>query len=115
MSSVLKNSLLRQHFKSQFFDLWRELALKQRKRYIKNGKLLCNIKIILFVKNDLQKGFYKIKDNEIVTNYRTRSGRNANGFSLTKYENIKQSDVYDLLIFILIFSNQHFESIELLL
>ena len=38
MSSVLKNSLLGQHFKSQFFDLWRELALKQRKKYIKNGK-----------------------------------------------------------------------------
>ena len=71
MSSVLKNSLLGQHFKSQFFDLWRELALKQRKRYIKNGKLLCNIKIILFVKNDWQNGFYEIKDNEIVTSYRT--------------------------------------------
>ena len=52
MSSVLKNSLLGQYFKSQFFDLWRELALKQRKKYIKNGKkLLCNIKIIFFVKN----------------------------------------------------------------
>ena len=71
MSSVLKNSLLGQYFKSQFFDLWRELALKQRKRYIKNGKLLCNIKIILFVKNDWQNGFYEIKDNEIVTSYRT--------------------------------------------
>ena len=71
MSSVLKNSLLGQHFKSQFFDLWRELALKQRKRYIKNGKLLCNIKIILFVKNAWQNGFYEIKDNEIVTSYRT--------------------------------------------
>ena len=38
MSSVLKNSLLRQHFKSQFFDLWGELALKQIKKCIKNGK-----------------------------------------------------------------------------
>ena len=90
MSSVLKNSLLGQHFKSQFFDLWRELALKQRKKYIKNGKkLLCNIKIIFFVKNAWQNGSYEIKDNEIVTSYRTaRSGRNRNGFLLTKYENI---------------------------
>ena len=31
MSLVLKKSLLG-HFKSQLFDLWRELALKQRKK-----------------------------------------------------------------------------------
>ena len=37
MSSLLRNSLLG-YFKLHFFDLWRELALKQRKGYIKNGK-----------------------------------------------------------------------------
>ena len=90
MSSVLKNSLLGEHFKSQCFDLWRELALKQRKKYIKEWKkCLCNIKIIFFVKNAWQNGSYEIKDNEIVTSYRTtRSGKNRNGFLLTKYENI---------------------------
>ena len=34
-----KNSLLGQHFKSQLFGLTRELALKQRKKYIKNRKV----------------------------------------------------------------------------
>ena len=51
--------------------------------------MLCNIKIIIFVKNAWQNGSYEIKDNEIVTSYRTAtSGRNRNGFLLTKYENI---------------------------
>ena len=91
MSSVLRNPLLGQLFKSQFFDLWRELALKQRKKYIKNGLLwlLCNSKIIFFVKNPWQIGSYEIKENEIVTSHRTaRSGRNRNGFLLIKYGNI---------------------------
>ena len=35
MSSALKNSLLGQHSKSQFFDLWRESALKQLKKILK--------------------------------------------------------------------------------
>ena len=38
MSSELNNSLLGQHFKLQFFNLWRKLALKQRKKYIKDEK-----------------------------------------------------------------------------
>ena len=89
MSSVLKNSLLGEHFKSQCFDLWKELALKQRKKYIKDGWLLCNIKIIFFVKNPWQNGSDEIKDNEIVTSYRTTgSERNRNRFLLIKYENI---------------------------
>ena len=71
MSSVLKNSLLGQHFKLQFFDLWRELALKQRKIYIKNGKsYFVILKLSFFVKNAWQNGSYEIKDNEIVTSYR---------------------------------------------
>ena len=39
MSSVLKNSLLGQHFKSQIFDLWRELALKQKRKILKMEKV----------------------------------------------------------------------------
>ena len=92
MSSVLKNSLLVQHFKLQFFDWWRELAQKQRKRYIKTGKkLLCNTNTIFFVKNAWRNSSYEIKDNDIVTSYRTtRSGRNRNGLLLIKYEDISQ-------------------------
>ena len=64
--------------------------------------MLCNIKIIFFVKNAWQNGSYEIKDNEIVTSYRTtRSGRNGNGFLLIKCETllVKQSDVCDVLIY----------------
>ena len=51
--------------------------------------MLCNIKIIFFVKNARQNGSHEIKDNEIVTSFRTaRSGRKRNGFLPTKYENI---------------------------
>ena len=45
--------------------------------------MLCNIKIIFFVKNAWQKDSYEIKDSEIVTSY-----RNSYGFPLIKYENI---------------------------
>ena len=52
-------------------------------------KLLCNIKVTFFVKHSLQNSSNEINYNEIVTSYRTaRSGRNKNGFILTKYENI---------------------------
>ena len=39
MSSVPKKSLLGQHFKSQFLDLWREAALKQKKYILKMEKV----------------------------------------------------------------------------
>ena len=76
--------------------------------------MLCNTKIIFFVKNAWQNGFYEINDDEIVTGYGTaRSGRNRNGFLMSKYENIisQPSDVCDLLIFTYFFSKQHFEKI----
>ena len=67
----------------------------------------------------MTKWLYEIKDNEIVTSYRTaRSGGNRSDFLLTKYENIitqRTYDVSDLLIFILIFSKHNFERIEFLL
>ena len=51
--------------------------------------MLCDIKIIFFVKNTWQNSSYTIKDNEIVTSYRaTIRGRNRNGFLLIKCENI---------------------------
>ena len=40
MSSVLKDSLLGQHFKSQFFDLWSEFALKHIKNILKMEKVI---------------------------------------------------------------------------
>ena len=76
--------------------------------------MLCDIKIIFFVKNAWQKDSYEIKDNEIVTSYRT-----SHGFPLIKYENIIGQTEWPMwrinYIYILIFSKQHFESVKLLL
>ena len=75
--------------------------------------LLCNIKIIFFVKSAWQNSCYKIKDNGIVTSYRTtKSEKNRNDFLLTLL--VKQNEVCASLIF-LVFSKQHFESVKLLL
>ena len=77
--------------------------------------MLSNIKVIFSVKDAWQNGSYEIKDNDIVTIYRTaKNGRNRDGFLLDKYENIiSYCDVCDLLIFISIFSKQYFESANL--
>ena len=77
--------------------------------------MLSNIKVIFSVKDAWQNGSYEIKDNNIVTIYRTaKNGRNRDGFLLDKYENIiSYCDVCDLLIFISIFSKQYFESANL--
>ena len=63
MSSVLKNSLLRQHVKSQFVE--RNITKTKKKNILRMEKLLCNIKIIFYVKNAWQNGSYEIKDNNI--------------------------------------------------
>ena len=71
--------------------------------------MLSNIKVIFSVKDAWQNVSYEIKDNDIVTIYRTaKNGRNRDGFLLSKYENIiSYCDVCDLLIFISIFSKQY--------
>ena len=52
--------------------------------------------MIFFLKNVWQN---ETKENEIVTSYRTaRIGRNRNGFLLTKYENISQTEWHMWLI-----------------
>ena len=45
----------------QFFDLWRELALKQRRKYIKNGKSCFVIIKLSFLKNASQNSSYEKK------------------------------------------------------
>ena len=75
--------------------------------------MFCNIKIFFFVKSAWQNSCYKIKDNGIVTSYRTtKSERNRNDLHLTLL--VKQNEVCASLIFILVSSKQHFESVKLL-
>lgn len=75
--------------------------------------MFCNVKKYLFVKNAWQNCSYEIKDNKIVTSYRTtKSERNRNDLHLTLL--VKQNEVCASLIFILVSSKQHFESVKLL-